>query len=125
MLYKNVDIFKLFDFTLMDLLHRDQGVILRLDRWSDATLRCSSSLWFPPLDLLGDVLLMCAPGRQTQIIVGRASDSAYPKFVAIGSCTTISLPISEKPKFGFSTSCPAKADRRLLNRRNQILVSYL
>jgi len=44
----------------MDLLHRDQGVILRLDRWSDATLRCSPSLRIPPLVSLGAVLLMCA-----------------------------------------------------------------
>ena len=44
----------------MDLLHRDQGVILRLDRLSDATLRCSPSLRIPPLVSLGAVLLMCA-----------------------------------------------------------------
>ena len=38
------------DFTPRELLHRDHSGILRLDRWSDTTLRCSPcSFRFPPL----------------------------------------------------------------------------
>ena len=45
-------------FAPQELLHRDHSEVLRLDRWSDTTLRCSPSFQFPSL-LRSPVLFAC------------------------------------------------------------------
>ena len=57
------------DFMSRELLHRDHSGVLRLDRWSDTTLRCSPSFRFPPL-------------RRSPVLRSLVLAFAWPRIVA-------------------------------------------